>query len=573
MTTLARCRFLAHALRPPFSGPRTALHHCLFVSLVFLGACSTTARYYRTQTVDHRLSCFRPLSFALPKTDNRWPDYYRALHEVNQTFATSNRAIASDFFDQMSCTRTQRHLEHRMGCESAPNPCLKLAESPVPDVAYSPTPTPSAGDSPRETPTHITHCRAPSPPLPGHIAVFTEPLVAAPAPQSSPGATAPAPGTDPFANLSSQLSQQVTLIISSYLYPPAPADRLYQVQTLIVPIDKDVTFQSVPGTRTTALLSAGTLTSTNELDLSLGSPATAPVSTSATPKFTQSFAEAIAKQYTTQNVEIFPNRNMLFISQNAGPGAADISGNTITSVTLKLSPSLCQDVRIWARVTPAPGGPTPVPCVCCNCKTGPGAKATPTPPFSSQAICYIGEVDGLAASVAVARTVDRHCATDTFGDLLGHLGYALHLSGRPECGADTIAEDDDVAVLQPFKSYRVFELWRNPISLYGITFDGVGRDNSVVVRDGHYQSELLFGGADDAVAFRGWLVAQLTDVSKVRALSQGRLVWFDKVELGLSGGAVPDSIAAPSVKVFAYPRPTPSPNGTPLTCSPTARPF
>ena len=519
------------ALRTSASrGAIWAMLHLLFIlsSAFLLTSCATTPYYYKTQSLGPKLSCFDDSSvpsYELDPTRDQG-GYSSAVLKVNQIFATSHLAIVSQLFEDCGAAKQPAgpaesdESDVIRGHVSAFTEPFALSASPAAGGA-APAAQPTASSSPAAAATPGAAASTPAAP--------------------SGGSSTASTGGDPYANFDAQLSQQVTLIISSYLYTVEPADRLSQVFTLILPLHEGVKFQSVPGSRIVNLLSVGSMTTQNQLQLTLSTPSTAPVNAQAQPTFSRQLQEAIAKQYTTQNVEIFALRNILFISQNAGPGAADISGNSMTSVTMQFPPDLCSTVDVWSpkSAPPAPAQPKhhhhhqPAPQVP---KLDPDA-------FEAKPSCYIGSVYGLVASVAVARAVDKDCGPRTLGEVLSRIPSYLWLTRPTLCGADTIPEDDDVVELKPFKSAQVIELWRNPNRLYGVALKPSGDEKSsnfVTVDDTKFRGPLLFGSASDALGFMTWLQGRLRDSASQNKLMNGNLGWAKNmgVTLGLSNAAV-----------------------------------
>ena len=508
---------------------------CIFLSASLLTSCATTPYYYKTQSLDAKLSCFDngsvPSYELAPAHDQ--DGYSTAISRANEIFATSHFAIASQLFEDCGTPKQGASPGGSTGSDvirghiAAFTEPFALSASPSAAGAAPVAGQPAASSSPS--------------------AAATPGAAASTPPAPAGGASAANSGGDTYANFDAQLSQQVTLIISSYLYTVEPADRLSQVFTLVLPLDERVKFQSVPGSRVVNLLSVGSTTAQNQLQLTLGTPSTSPVNAQVQPTFSRQLQEAIAKQYTTQNVEIFALRNILFISQNAGPGSADISGNTMTSMTMQFPPELCSTVDVWAPKSAPP--PPPQPIHHRHPRPGGPPATQPSKPdldaFEAKPACYIGSVYGLVASVAVARTVNEDCELQTVGDALSRLSSDLRFTYPSRCGANTIPEDDDAAQLKPFKNAQVIELWRNPNRLYGIALPPGGQTNRsvVVVDDAKFHGPLLFGSAGDALGFMAWLQGQLRDSRAQNRLMNGSLKWAKNkgVTLGLSNPVIAGS--------------------------------
>lgn len=497
-----------------------------FLISLIAGSCTTTPRYYKEQYAPSKIACFHTSDvpkYELVQVD--WkpdsPELTTLVDRLDKNFTSPDTGIVPDLFD---CTRGPANDSKSVGTSQHIRGHVAAFTEPFISTAAGPSGVGSSSTQPAAT-----------------ASPTTTPALTAPTPTASPSpGGGPASTGDPYANFDTQLSQQVTLIISAYLYTIEPADRLSHVFTLIEPLSEGVTFQSVPGTRTVNLLSVGSVTTQNQLQFTLSTPSTAPVNAQAQPAFSRQLQEAIAKQYTTQNVEIYPLRNILFVSQNAGPGSADITGNTITSVTMQFPPDLCSAVDVWRKLDTRASS---TPQVSRHHQHRPAPAHTPSLKIDKNAFeaipsCYIRSVYGLVASVAVARTVDAECVPHSFGEILSRVPSYLRLTRKHLCGADTIPEDDDVAKLVAFKNADIIELWRNPNRLYGVALKPVGGDygsNVVVVNDANFQGPLLFGSATDALSFIGWLRGQLRESTAQHRFLKRQLAWANnQAELGSS---------------------------------------
>ena len=473
------------------------------ISLFGLTSCWTTPRYYKERTRFRQLHCFDTNSIASYEVGKEISgnQLTGALCRVNGIFA-GRKGMDRAVFERQKDDR-----------------CV-----------------PGEDPDPGELAAHVTAFTEPAP-AEADIAVENK-SDAADAPTKDDGDTKAktgpkkkkqastgyhSEGLNSEGNYETQLSTRVQLVISAYLYTLQPADRLNQVYTLITPLSPGVDFVGIPGPRATSLIAAGKVTSLQELAATVGPPAGQPVPVTIQPKLSRSLEEQIARQYTTQNVVVFPLRNVLLVSEDAGPGEADISGNTVTNVTLQFPPSLCKYVDVWQRAS-KPESPT-LPHKARNAKKQPPIPSVPEEDkFEPIATCYIQRVPALVASVAVARIVDANCTPHTLSGLLARIPAWLHLISSDACGERTVAEDDDVVNLMPFKTAAVVELWRNPQSLYGFDLQDRQRKIPLLFDNGKGSGRMLFKNAAQAAEFRDWIIAQVRQGHE-DALVSGTLEW------------------------------------------------
>ncbi len=184
---------------------------------------------------------------------------------------------------------------------------------------------------------HIPHC------IGAHIELFSQPAEessnATEEKGSGQGTSATAclfaqcqtsPKPSPAATSKDEFLQKTELVISSYLYTTEPADRLLKAYMLVSPLSPGVRLVEEPGQRAVQLIQVGTATTAGQVGMTAGTPSGFPAALTVSPQLSRTIAEQVAKQYTTTNVEIFPLHNVLFLSEDAGPGAASIDGNAVT---------------------------------------------------------------------------------------------------------------------------------------------------------------------------------------------------------------------------------------------------
>jgi len=152
--------------------------------------------------------------------------------------------------------------------------------------------------------------------------------------------------------------KQIKLVVSSYLYSLSPADRLEKVYTLIVPFDKEVKFTATDSVKFENIKFG------KEIDTLHLSSSAIPIAEfkgvpiQLTPSFTHNVERELSKKYAILNAEIFPLGNILLISQDGGPAAAEIRGNVIVDAKIKLPidnntnkfPSLVVSVGVIRKV-------------------------------------------------------------------------------------------------------------------------------------------------------------------------------------------------------------------------------
>lgn len=257
-------------------------------------------------------------------------------------------------------------------------------------------------------------------------------------------------------DIDATLELQTKIVISSYLYSIHPADRLDKVYTLITPLEPGVEFISVDKTEASSKpVDFGTQANTSGLT---GSAIPFGMSyaqlLSATPNFTQSFSRNIRRQFATQNVEIFPLRNILLVSEDGGPAEADLSGNKSVTATIRIPAGsrICSYQTVY--------------------KFSDGKLS------GRQEICHIDRIPALMGTISVER--------------------------KAVSGEDTVEEADDVVKLIPFKSMVVFDLWKNPNELYGIRLG----DKMVTLKN---RKPVLFNHYATALNFRSWIEDKLRD--------------------------------------------------------------
>jgi hypothetical protein len=307
------------------------------------------------------------------------------------------------------------------------------------------------------------------------------------------------------------IAPRVQLVISSYLYSLHPADRLDKVYSLITPIDPGVEFLEVHGVTPLSPISFGSVTDLAEISASLGTPTGAPAAISLSPKLSRSFDRQIARKYATQNVEIFPLRNVLLISEDGGPAAADIQGNSAVEVTLSIPTSLCTYVDVFEP------------------KTSQGALSM-IKEFDLQHTCYVERVKVLVAAVGIARMV---------------------ISGEK-----MVEEGEQDAQLRAFKTATVTSLWSNPTVLYGVEIEGQTPITFERKSEG-LTGQILFDNIAAAARFRQFLLAEF---NKGRAgdLIQGELEWKEgKVSVRTALPVDPSKVSGALLRICRFGRPQP----------------
>lgn len=260
------------------------------------------------------------------------------------------------------------------------------------------------------------------------------------------------------------LTQTVTLVMSSYLYSLLPADRLDKVYALITPIDTGVEFVSLEKTVFDAeMADFGKYTTQRSLSFSalplgilLGQ------GINVTPSANSTLDKSPTRRYVTQNVEIFPLRNVLLMSKDGGPAKADIAGNDTVTLTLKVPSHLCRYLRVRSANVEL------------DTKT--------SIPLKTRNLCRIERLPAIVAWVAIVRGVDNRA------------------------GQRTVSEDDDDIRLLPFKGQGIIDLWNNPADLFGVD---VGDQAVLEGPSSNENQRLLFGSLDDAMNFRALLGAEL----------------------------------------------------------------
>lgn len=144
-------------------------------------------------------------------------------------------------------------------------------------------------------------------------------------------------GDEYKSSLESGLIYEREFVISSYLYSLNPADRLEKVYSLITPIHPGVEFMRYLTGEDKKPISYGIEDTILKLETQ---PGGIPLFSrrqqivSARGLVQRTLNRKISREFVTQNVEIFPLRNILFISQDGGPAGADISGNAKVRVVV-----------------------------------------------------------------------------------------------------------------------------------------------------------------------------------------------------------------------------------------------
>jgi len=469
------------------------------VALASLGSCGTDPKYYNKARQDGTLGCFKetPEYFQGPASSPRLDDqrtqvlYEFAIERLNGLFTAKGgvfRHLFHDERDSGECTPDKRSaIDYHASISAFSTP---------------PLPTPQAADADGEDQSDSVaggdgagsdSAKADSPDQGKKGA--TKPAAGKPAPaKKKGGASSTKPDTTQASDAFGAV-QRVQIVISSYLYSNQPADRIDKVYALITPIDPGVEFLSVDQVAVnTQLIDFGKRTVQNEFDFSaLPLGKSQGQLTTLTPKFTRNLERNIKRQFTNQNVEIFPLRNVLLVSEDGGPAEADIRGNKSVTVTLRIpvGSSLCRYHRIFDL----------------------SAENGKEDAYTTNDICYIQRVPAAIGAVALVR--------------------------RVEWAADTVEEDDDYVQWVPFKSFSVFNLWTNPAELYGID---LGDEALVVKENGKTLERVLFGSLRAALKLRGLLDRARLDDDRIGALRKGVYHWDlgDKkntvIPLGLDSG-------------------------------------
>lgn len=497
----------------------TTVGFLALVLLLLLSGCAISPRYYLTAEQGGSLGCFKfsetsKYYEAHADIDRRGGadstqllDF--ALNRLNGIF-TRRTGIYSHLFYQhwdtgIQCSEDKNNPGPRHVAISsfaippaAPAAAAKQEEekkgTSILNLYKKPDDPPSGAESPGA---------AGKPKPPGTAKTPPKTAAASKTPQKKPSVapSKPNPSTDqtpadkPQATtiLPADIIRRSQIVISSYLYSNHPADRLDKVYAIITPLDPGVEFLSIDEVKVQIQdIDFGLLKSQSNVDFSAIPFASLLQQTlTVTPKFQQQLERKLQRRYSIQNVEIFPLRNVLLVSEDGGPAQADISGNKSVTVTVRIPAgrALCRYHTVYDLQR----------------------KETAVSGFERTYTCHIDRIPAVMGAVAVARA--------------------------PSAGGSTVEEGDDAVTWIPFKSLHVFDVWTNPTSLYGIDFG----DSAVTVNvNGKKQERLLFGSFAAALVFRGWLSEKVAAAGDAEKLKGAVLPWeFTKgasVSIGFERG-------------------------------------
>src|SRR5882724_8183922 len=408
----------------------------VFVILVGLSACATP-RYYRSAELSSKLGCFRWFDpSSSDDTSEGYPqEYKRALARIDVSSGVPGDIPNENDREKIGPVKKKE------------DSLLRLAYNRINGIFagsrgiyhnlfkdhYSPKVQPDGNGCSKDDETDDQVA----------ISAFSTPIVAA-------SASVATVGMDATLELPSKI------VRSYYLYSIHPADRLDKVYALITPLEPGVEFISADGIDVkTQSIKYGTIQTNNGLNSSAIPYGTAfgQLLTATPSTISQNVSRDINRQFATQNTEIFPLRNVLLVSEDGGPSAADLSGNKSVTVTIRIPTGgrLCKYLGVYQL-------------------NGDG--------LSRNTVCHVDRIPALMGAIALERKV--------------------------MWGGTTVDESDDDIKLVPFKSDVVFDLWVNPNNVYGIEYG----TQTLKVKSKDKNEPLLFNNYANALNFLSWLEKQ-----------------------------------------------------------------
>ena len=161
-------------------------------------------------------------------------------------------------------------------------------------------------------------------------------------------------------------------------------------------------------------------------------------------------AQHIIRQYLKQSViliqsntygELNPDRDVLLVSQEGGPGTASLGGDSAVAAILHVPATSCHYVDLASMKD----------------KTN---EEWSESNITSIPTCYIPRVQALQVSIAVVRDVGCHLP---FYDYLRPMYWRSIFN---DCGKQTVLESDDIVKIMAVGTVQIFDLWKNRRTLF-----------------------------------------------------------------------------------------------------------